>query len=67
VGWLVAAAIFAVGHVLTIRHPARLAVFFPALVFGWLRARTKGVGAPVLFHAACNIFSAALMRGYGLA
>jgi uncharacterized protein len=66
-GWLVSAAIFAVGHVLTIRHPARLAVFFPALVFGWLRARTRGVGAPVLFHAACNIFSAALMRGYGLA
>ena len=36
-GWLVAAAIFAVGHLLTIRHPARLAVFFPALIFGWLR------------------------------
>lgn len=65
-GWLVSAAIFAVGHLLTIRHPARLAVFFPALVFGWLRARTRGVGAPVLFHAACNIFSSALMRGYGL-
>lgn len=65
-GWIVSAAIFAVGHLLTIRHPARLAVFFPALVFGWLRARTRGVGAPVLFHAACNIFSAALMRGYGL-
>jgi uncharacterized protein len=65
-GLLVAAAIFAVGHLLTIRHPARLAVFFPALLFGWLRARTGGVGASVLFHAACNLFSAALMRGYGI-
>lgn len=65
-GWLVAAAIFAVGHVLTIRHPARLAVFFPALVFGWLRRRTGGVGASVLFHAACNVFSATLGRGFGL-
>jgi membrane protease YdiL (CAAX protease family) len=65
-GWLVSAAIFAVGHVLTIQHPARLAVFFPALAFGWLRARTGGVGAPTLFHAACNLFSATLARGYGL-
>lgn len=65
-GWLLAAAIFAVGHVLTIRHPERLAVFFPALLFGWLRARTGGVGAGVLFHALCNLFSAALGRGYGV-
>lgn len=65
-GWLISAAIFAVGHVLTTPHPARLAVFFPALVFGWLRARTGGVGAGTLFHAMCNLFSAALSRGYGL-
>lgn len=65
-GLLVSAAIFAVGHVLTIRHPARLAVFFPALVFGWMRSRTGGVGAGVLFHAMCNLFSAMLGRGYGL-
>jgi membrane protease YdiL (CAAX protease family) len=65
-GWLVASAIFALGHVLTIRHPARLAVFFPALVFGWLRQRTGGVGASVVFHASCNVFSATLGRGFGL-
>lgn len=66
VGWLLSAAIFAVGHVLTTPHPARLAVFFPALVFGWVRARTGGIGAAMLFHAMCNLFSAALARGYGL-
>lgn len=66
-GILVASAIFAVGHLLTTPHqPARLAVFFPALLFGWLRARTGGIGAGMLFHALCNIFSAALARGYGL-
>ncbi len=65
-GWLVAAAIFAVGHFFTIHHPARLAVFFPALVFGWLRKRTRGIGASLLFHAACNVLSATLGRGYGL-
>lgn len=65
-GWLLSAAIFAVGHVLTIPHPSRLGVFFPALVFGWLRARTRGVGASVTFHAMCNLFSSTLARGYGL-
>jgi uncharacterized protein len=64
--WIVSAAIFAVGHMLTIPHPSRLAVFFPALVFGWLRRRTGGVGAPVVFHAACNVFASTLGRGYGL-
>jgi len=66
-GWLVASAIFALGHLLTtIHNPARLAVFFPALLFGWLRQRTGSVGASVLFHASCNIFSATLGRGYHL-
>jgi membrane protease YdiL (CAAX protease family) len=63
---VVASAIFAIGHVATIHAPARLAVFFPALLFGWLRARTGGVGASVVFHALCNLFSEALGRGYGV-
>jgi membrane protease YdiL (CAAX protease family) len=65
-GILVASAIFALGHLATIHSPARLAVFFPALVFGWLRARTGGIGAPIAYHALCNVFSEALGRGYGV-
>lgn len=67
-GWglLVASAIFAVGHLATEPHVGRLAVFFPALVFGFLRARTGGIGAPILFHAACNLFASYLGRSYGL-
>lgn len=65
-GILVTSVIFALGHFATIREPARLAVFFPALLFGWLRARTGGVGAGVVFHALCNLFSEALGRGYGI-
>ena len=61
---LVSSVIFALGHFATIREPARLAVFFPSLVFGWLRSRTKGIGASVAFHAACNIFSELLGKGY---
>ena len=59
-------AAFALGHVLTEPNPGRLAVFFPALVFGWLRARTGGVGASIVFHALCNLFASTLGRGYGL-
>ena len=45
-------------------HPARLAVFFPSLVFGFLRVRTRGIGASMLFHALCNLFSAYLLHSY---
>ncbi len=63
---LVTSAIFALGHFATQPSPARLAVFFPSLLFGWLRARTRGVGASVAFHAMCNVLSETLMKGYGL-
>lgn len=61
---LLTSVIFALGHLATIRQPARLAVFFPSLAFGWLRARTGGIGASLAFHAACNVFSEALGRGF---
>lgn len=63
-GVLVTSAIFALGHLLTELNPARLAVFFPSLVFGFLRARTGGIGAAVVFHAVCNLFSWYLLRSY---
>jgi CAAX protease family protein len=65
-GLLVGASIFALGHLATIAVVARLAVFFPAIAFGWLRARTGGIGASVAFHALCNLYAQALGRGYGV-
>ena len=59
-------ALFALGHLATEPNPARLAVFFPALLFGWLRLKTGGIGASVLFHVLCNVFASSLGRGYGL-
>ena len=61
---VVTSVMFAVAHVLTLPLPARLAVFFPSLLFGWLRARTRGIGASVLFHAGCNLFSMFMRDGY---
>ena len=62
---VVTSALFALGHVATEYHPNRLGVFFPSLVFGWLRAKTGGIGAPVVFHALCNLFADYLAKSYG--
>jgi membrane protease YdiL (CAAX protease family) len=64
-GILVASALFAAGHLCTEFNAGRLAVFFPALVFGWLRSRTRGVGAGIVFHALCNLFASYLGQSYG--
>ena len=61
---LLSAAFFALGHVLVDFDPQRLAVFFPGLVFGWMRARTGSIAAGVLFHALCNLFSDALHASF---
>lgn len=64
---LLTSALFAVGHLCTEFNAARLAVFFPSLVFGYLRARTGGVGAGLIFHALCNVFASYLAQSYGFA
>ncbi len=64
-GLLVTSALFALGHLCTEFNVARLAVFFPSLVFGYLRARTRGVGAGLVFHALCNLFASYLGQSYG--
>jgi hypothetical protein len=43
--------------------PARAATFFPALVFGVLRARRGGIGAAVWFHFLCNVLAELLFLG----
>jgi membrane protease YdiL (CAAX protease family) len=62
---LVTSALFALGHLATEVDPNRLAVFFPALLFGYLRARTGGIGASAVFHTLANLFTAFLARSYG--
>lgn len=52
--WLTA-VLFALGH-LAIFQVWRLSVFFPALLFGWMRERTGSVVGAALFHAAANLF-----------
>ena len=54
--FLLTAALFAIGH-LAIFSASRLLVFFPALLFGWLRERTGTVVGSTIFHAGCNILA----------
>jgi membrane protease YdiL (CAAX protease family) len=49
------AILFALGH-LAIFQLWRLAVFFPALLFGWLRERTGTIAGSTLLHAFCNVY-----------
>jgi hypothetical protein len=61
---LLSSALFALGHVLVDFDVQRLTVFFPALVFGWMRARTGTIAAGAFFHAACNLFSEVLHESF---
>jgi len=58
---LVAALLFALGHLLE-PAPWRLAVFFPALVFAWLRARTGTIVGAAICHFIFNVWLLLLER-----
>ncbi len=66
VGWgfILAAAAFALLHPILVPGLYRLAVFFPGLLFGWLRARGGNIGAAVLVHAGANLLQALLVHMY---
>jgi len=60
--WPMTALLFAAGHLATAPHPARLLVFFPGLLMGWLRERTGGLLAPIVFHGLANLAMELLVR-----
>lgn len=62
--WVVQAALFGAVHFMVEPHPARLAVFFPALLFGWTRAWRGGIGAAIALHAMSNLYSEILARSW---
>lgn len=62
--WLAQAALFALVHLATEPHVTKLAVFFPGLLFGWMRARRGGIGAAIVFHALSNVLAEILVRSW---
>ena len=64
IGLPVAALVFAACHVLN-GGPARLIVFFPGMLYGWLRARTATIAVPTLYHAASNLLMQVMLASLG--
>jgi membrane protease YdiL (CAAX protease family) len=62
-GWaaVISSLLFALGHLVTVPSTARLATFFPALVFAWLWRRSGSLWAPALFHVASNLLMDVLL------
>jgi hypothetical protein len=58
-GWLLATALFALGHLVD-PAPWRLGTFFPGLLFGWMRARTGTIAGAAVFHFLSNVWLAIL-------
>lgn len=61
---VVSSVLFALIHLVTTPAPARLLVFFPALLFAWLAERTRGTFAPAVHHALANTVQALLLMLY---
>jgi len=67
-GWSlpVVAVLFTLGHALVEPRLWQPFILFPALIFGWLRARTGNVLAGTLFHAWANTVMIVLDHLYGI-
>lgn len=61
---IVTSLLFGLGHFIIDLRPARLAVFFPSLLFGWLRDRSGTIVSAVVYHAACNLLVQAAAQHY---
>lgn len=62
-GFVWTQVLFALGHLVVFRA-WRLGTFLPGLLFGWVRARTGDVSAPVFVHALSNVFLAILEASF---
>lgn len=58
------AFLFALAHSLITFRWWHFSIFFPALVFGWLREKTNGLVAPILFHALSNLLMNWIQMAY---
>jgi len=62
---VLAALLFALIHLVATPTWSRLLVFFPGLLFAWLRERGGNVVAPTVHHALSNLMLRVATRFYG--
>lgn len=63
-GFWFTAVIFAFSHSLIQLQWWHFSIFFPGLVFGWLREKTNSITASALFHALSNSYSFWVIHNY---
>ena len=63
-GWVFTALLFAFAHSVIYIRWWHFSIFFPALLFGYLRERSGSITAPILFHAFSNCFMNWFMQSY---
>ncbi len=57
VSFVIVNILFALGHLIVIQDIVRLAVFFPGLVFSWLKEKDDNISGSVTFHWLSNVLS----------
>ena len=62
--WIITSVVFAFSHSMVHYRWWHFSIFFPSLLFGWLREKTGSITAPILFHATSNIVSDWIARSY---
>lgn len=68
IGWsaVVVSLLFALLHLATDLAPFKLGVFFPSLLFCWLKARTGSIVPGIVFHGLANVLMNTLEASYGI-
>ena len=61
---LLSSALFAVAHLAITPDPRRLLVFFPGLLFGWMRSATGSIVTGATCHASANLLMKVLATTY---
>ena len=65
-GLVYSSILFAFGHSIVQLQWWHFAIFFPSLIFGWMRERSGGILAGAMFHACCNVGITILDTMYGV-
>ena len=67
-GWgsVITSIFFAFGHSIVMHQWWHFAIFFPSMLFAWMREKSGGVVAGAMFHATCNIGITVLDTLYGI-
>ncbi len=63
-GFFITAFVFAFAHSVIALQWWHFSIFFPALLFGYLREKTGTITAPIIVHAFSNIFIDWFVRSY---